>query len=125
VSKTVTIRVPGLKVAVPLPADSLPNDLVPADGPPGEPTIDLVLEGGLTARAKVNGRNYRRMMKQIAEAGAGNVAIVLQGTLRSPAAPGQPFVLADAGFQVNIKTPKPAGFAAGRPESEADELGGG
>jgi hypothetical protein len=54
-SKAATIRVPGFKVTVPLPADSLPRDLVPADGPPGEPTIDLVLEIGLTARAKVNG----------------------------------------------------------------------
>ena len=40
-----TIRVPGLKVAVPLAADVLPRDLVPKDGPAGEPTIELVLEG--------------------------------------------------------------------------------
>lgn len=41
-----TIRIPGLKVAVPLAADALPRDLVPMDGPAGEPTIDLVLDGG-------------------------------------------------------------------------------
>ena len=40
-----TIRVPGLKVAVPLPADALPRDLVPMEGPAGEPVIELVLEG--------------------------------------------------------------------------------
>jgi len=74
-----TIRVPGLKVAVPLPADALPRDLVPMDGPAGEPTIELVLEGGLTAEAKINGKNYRKLLKQIAEQGAGNVAVVLQG----------------------------------------------
>jgi hypothetical protein len=41
-----TIRIPGLKVAVPLAADALPRDLVPMDGPAGEPTIELGLEGG-------------------------------------------------------------------------------
>jgi hypothetical protein len=105
---TATIRVPSLKVAVPLPADALPRDLVPADGPAGEPTIDLALEGTpLVARARVNGKNYRKMLKQIAEHGAGNVAVVLQGVLRPPAAPGGPFVLEGAGFQVNVKAPRP------------------
>ena len=104
-----TIRVTGLKVAVPLAADALPRDLVPMDGPAGEPTIELVLEGSpLTALAKINGKNYRKMLKQIAEHGAGNVAVVLQGVLRPPAAPGGPFVLEGAGFQVNVKTPRPA-----------------
>ena len=106
---TATIRVPGLKVAVLLAADGVPRDLVPMDGPAGDPTLELVLEGGsLTAQAKLNGKNYRKMIKQIAEQGAENIAIVLQGVLRPPAAPGGPFVLEGAGFQVNIKTPKPA-----------------
>ena len=111
-----TIRVPGLKVAVPLPADSLPRDLVPMDGPAGEPIIELILEGGLTAHAKINGKNYRRMIKQIAEQGAANVAVVLQGLLRPPVTPGRPFVLEGAGFQVNVKTPRPA--PAGEEPSE-------
>ena len=69
-----TIKVTGLKVAVPLAADALPRDLVPMDGPAGEPTIDLVHDGGsLTARPKINGKNYRKMIKQIAEQGAANV----------------------------------------------------
>jgi hypothetical protein len=114
---TATIRVPGLKVAVPLAADLLPRDLVPMDGPAGEPTIELVLEGGsLTARAKLNGKNYRKMLKQIAEQGAGNVAVVLQGVLRPPATLGEPFVLEGAGFQVNLKTPRPAEPAREPPE---------
>ena len=104
-----TIKVSGLKVAVPLAADALPRDLVPMDGPAGEPAIELVLEGSaLTALARINGKNYRKMLKQIAEQGAGNVAVVLQGVLRPPAAPGGPFVLEGAGFQVNVKTPRPA-----------------
>jgi hypothetical protein len=106
---TATIRVPGLKVAVPLAADALPRDLVPLDGPAGEPTLELVLEGGsLTARARLNGKNYRKLLKQVAEQGAGNVAVVLQGVLRPPASPGGPFVLEGAGFQVNVKTPRPS-----------------
>ena len=106
---TATIHVPGLKLALPLAADALPRDLVPPDGPAGEPTLELVLEGGsLTARAKLNGKNYRRLLKQVAEQGAGNVAVVLQGVLRPPASPGGPFVLEGAGFQVNLKTPRPA-----------------
>ena len=112
-----TIRVAGWKVAVPLSADALPRDLVPMDGPAGEPTIDLALDGGpLTARARVNGKNYRKMIKQIAELGAANVAVVLQGVLRPPAAPGGPFVLEGAGFQVNVKTPRPADSAEGTPQ---------
>jgi hypothetical protein len=104
-----TIHVPGLKVTVPLAADALPRDLVPTEGPAGEPTLELVLDGGpLTARARLNGKNYRKMLKQIAEHGAGNVVVVLQGVLRPPAAPVGPFVLEGAGFQVNIKTPRPA-----------------
>jgi hypothetical protein len=107
-TKTATIGVPSLKVAVPLAADALPRDLVPPDGPPGEPLLDLVLEGGVTARAKINGRNYRRMLKQVNDHGAANVVIVLQGVLKPPAEPGGPHALLDAGFQVNVRTPKPA-----------------
>jgi hypothetical protein len=113
-----TIHVPGLKVTVPLAADALPRDLVPMEGPAGEPTLDLVLDGTpLTARARLNGKNYRKMLKQIAEHGAGNVVVVLQGVLRPPAAPGGPFVLEGAGFQVNIKTPRPAEPAGEPPQS--------
>ncbi len=113
-----TIHVPGLKVTVPLAADALPRDLVPMEGPAGEPILELVLDGGpLTARARLNGKNYRKMLKQIAEHGAGNVVVVLQGVLRPPAAPGGPFVLEGAGFQVNIKTPRPAEPAGEPPQS--------
>ena len=107
--KKATIQVSGLKVAVPLPADALPKDLVPMDGPAGEPAIELVLEGSnLTAIARCNGKNYRKMLKTIAENGSDAVAVVLQGVLRPPADQGGPYLLEGAGFQVNIKTPRPA-----------------
>jgi hypothetical protein len=113
-----TIHVPGLKVTVPLAADALPRDLVPMDGPAGEPTLELVLDGSpLTAQARLNGKNYRKLLKQVAEHGGGNVVVVLQGMLRPPAAPGGPLVLEGAGFQVNIKTPRPAEPAGELPQS--------
>jgi hypothetical protein len=108
VTKTATIRVSSFKVTVPMAAAALPRDIVPMDGPAGDPTIDLVLEGGLTARVKINGKNYRRMLKQVDEVGADNLAIVLQGTLRAPARPGEPFTLEGAGFAAAVKTPRPA-----------------
>ena len=112
-----TIQVPGWKVAVPLAAEALPRDLVPMDGPAGEPVLDLVLEGGsLAVRAKINGKNYRKMLNQIAEHGADNMAVALQGVLRPPPAPGDPFVLEGAGFQVNVKTPRAAESAVEPPQ---------
>ena len=48
------------------------------------------------------------MLKNIAEHGADNVAVVMQGVLPPPATQGETFVLEGAGFQVNIKTPRPA-----------------
>ena len=113
-----TIHVPGLKVTVPLAADALPQDLVPMEGPAGEPTLELVLDGSpLTARARLNGKNYRKLLKQVAEHGASNVVVVLQGVLRPPASPNGPFVLEGAGFQVNVKTPHPAEPAGEPPQS--------
>src|SRR3954447_10145059 len=106
---TATIQVPGLKVTVPLAAAALPGDLVPMDGPAGEPILDVVLEGGsLTVRARLNGKNVRKLLKQVAEHGPENMAIALQGVLRAPAAAGGPFVLEGAGFQAVVKAPRPA-----------------
>src|SRR3954467_7167602 len=88
VTTTATIRVPGLKVTVPLSAAALPRDLVPMDGPAGEPVLDLVVEGGvLTVRAKLNGKNYRKLLKQIAEHGSDHVAVALLVMMRRPQRP--------------------------------------
>src|SRR3954471_13784843 len=105
--KTATIRVNGLKVAVSLRAAEVPRDLVPMEGPAGEPVIELAREGSsLAVRAKFNGKNYRRMLRTIDEHGPDNVAVVLQGLLRP--AEGGGYMLEGAGFQVNVKTPSPA-----------------
>jgi len=68
-------------------------------------TLVLALEGSnLNICARLSGKNYRKMLKTIAEHGADNVAVALQGVLRDQ---GGTLVLTDAGFQVNVKS-KPA-----------------
>src|SRR4051812_10523690 len=99
-------------------AAALPRDLVPMEGPAGEPTFDIVLEGGsLTVRAKLNGKNYRKLIKQVAEHGAENIALALQGVLKPPTSPGGPFVLEGAGFQAVVKAPRPADSTGEPPQS--------
>jgi hypothetical protein len=113
------IRIRTLKLTIPLDAAALPGDLVPMEGPAGEPVLDLVLEGGsLTLRARLNGRNYRKLLKQVAEHGADRVAVALQGVLRPPAAAGGPFVLEGAGFQAVVKAAPPQTAAGERPTSD-------
>jgi hypothetical protein len=108
-SNKATIPVRGLKLTLPLQADMLPKDLVPADGPTPETFLELALENTpFKALARINAKNYKKMLKTIEDNGAERVVIVLQGTLRAPAAPGGPYVLEGAGFSVNVKTPKPA-----------------
>src|SRR5512135_3803061 len=100
------IQVPGIKVAVPLKSDAIPWNLVPMEGPAGEPILELVLDGSaLTVVARLNGKNYRKMLKTIAEHGKDNVVVVLQGVMRDQ---GGKLYLEGAGFQVNIKSPPPA-----------------
>lgn len=104
-----TINVPSLKVTVPLRADALPRDLVPPEPEPaGSPVLDVALEGGvLVARAKLNGKSVRKALKVVAEHGAEAVVLVLQGALKPPASPGDPFVLEGAGITASVKTPRP------------------
>jgi hypothetical protein len=108
--KIAKLDITGLKVVAVLDPASLPVDLVPFDGPVGEPAIDLILPvpgGSMTVRAKINGKNYKKMIKQIQEVGPSGVATILQGTLRPPQKAGEPFALESAGFQITVKTPKP------------------
>jgi hypothetical protein len=117
--KPAILRVGGLKVALPLPADQLPRNLVPADGPPGSPTLDVIVgDGALVARAQINGKNYRKLMKLVAEHGAAHVTVALQGLLRPPPRAGEPWTLSDAGFQYFTKTRPPAPAAGEPPAAE-------
>jgi hypothetical protein len=92
-----------IKLSVPLRPEGLPA--VPLEGPIGDLTIRLTLEGSsLAIPARVNGKSYRRMIKTVAEKGAGNVAVILQGDLVAPPG-GGPVRLDSAGFQVIVKMP--------------------
>ena len=99
-----------IKLSVPVRAEALPA--VPLEGPIGDLTIRLALEGsGLAISARINGKSYRRMIKTVAEKGAENVAVVLQGELvASPG--GGPVRLDAAGFQVIVKAPATPGADA-------------
>ncbi|MBV8075384.1 MAG: hypothetical protein JO284_03270 [Planctomycetaceae bacterium] len=99
-----TIRLKGLKVATPIAADEVPLDLVPPDGPAGNPAITLELEGvGPVCTAVLNGKSYRRMLKALAERGPEGVTILLQGTLK-PGPAGLP-VLEGAGISAVPRSP--------------------
>jgi hypothetical protein len=109
VKQHATVKIPSLKVVVPFKVADIPQHLVPAEGPPGEPVLVLALENSnLNIGARLSGKNYRKMLKTIAEHGADNVAVTLQGVLRDQ---GGTLLLTDAGFQVNVKN-KPATSAA-------------
>jgi hypothetical protein len=117
-SKTVRIRVKGLKVNTLIAPASLPADMVGAEGQPaGSPVILLEIEGSpLVIRAAMNGKSMRRALKVIADLGAENVIAVLQGNLGAPTKPGGPYELQSAGLAVTPKTPKPADTAPQAPK---------
>ena len=99
----IPIAVRKIKLSVPLKPDGLPG--VPMDGPIGDLTLRLALEGSSFAvPARVNGKSYRRMLRTVVEKGAENVAVILQGDLVAPPG-GGPVRLDSAGFQVVVKAP--------------------
>jgi hypothetical protein len=102
------IRVKGLKINTLLSPEALPADLVPPEpAPAGDPILELELEGGsLIVAARLNGKSYRRALKAIAEQGAANLLVTLQGNLKPPAVAGGPFLLDAAGLAVVVKAPK-------------------
>ncbi|MBV8611448.1 MAG: hypothetical protein JO034_28895 [Singulisphaera sp.] len=114
-AKHATIRLKGLKVMQPIPAELVPRDLVPPDGPAGNPAITLELEGvGPVCTAVFNGKSYRRMLKALTERGPEGVTILLQGTLK-PGPSGLP-VLEGAGISAVPRT------SAAPPERTAGEV---
>src|SRR3954470_10450235 len=96
----IPIAVKKIKISVPLKPEGLPG--VPLEGPIGDLTLRLALEGsGFSVSARINGKSYRRMIKTVAEKGAENVTVILQGDL--VAVPSGGAVLESAGFQVVVK----------------------
>jgi hypothetical protein len=106
-----TIHVGGLKIASLIPADALPADLVPPEPQPaGRAIFEVALEGsGLVLRVECNGKAVRKALKAIAEHGPEGVNVLLQGTIKPPARPGDRLRLEDAGLSATPKAAKPAG----------------
>jgi hypothetical protein len=99
-----TVPVKGLKVTTLIAPGVLTPDLVPPEpAPAGEVQIDLDLAGKLTAHALLNGKSVRKALKTIAEHGADNVVVLLQGNLIPGDVPGS-FVLDCPGLSVQPKT---------------------
>ncbi len=95
-----TLRVPAVKVTLPLRPDQLPRDVVPREGGPNvEIELTIEVEGGqrpLSITAVFNSRNYRRAVKAIDEHG-GNAMVLIQGRLTGTGE------LLDAGIAVQAK----------------------
>jgi hypothetical protein len=106
-----TIHVRGLKIASLIPADALPADLVPPEPQPaGRAIFEVALEGsGLVLRVECNGKAVRKALKTIAEHGAEGVNLLLQGTIKPPARPGDRLQLEGAGLSAMPKGSKPGG----------------
>jgi hypothetical protein len=121
----ITIPVKGLRINTLLAPALIPQDLVPPEpAPAGQVTIELQLEGSpLVVRATLGGKGVRRALKVIAEHGANNVNVLLQGTLKPAATPGGPFLLDGAGL---VATPKvtPASQDLPQPAPAAPREGG-
>ena len=90
--KMTTIHVQGLKIASLIPPDALPADLVPPEPQPaGRAIFEVALaDSGLVLRVECNGKAVRKALKAIAEQGADGVNLLLQGTIKPPAKPGDP-----------------------------------
>gem|GEM_PF-4325626 len=95
-----TIRVPSVKVTLPLRPDQLPRDVLPREGGPNvEIELTIEVEGGqrpLLITAVFNSRNYRRAVKAIDEHG-GSATVLIQGRLTGAGE------LLDAGIAVQAK----------------------
>jgi hypothetical protein len=113
--KDLVIPVKGLKINTLLNPAALPADLVPPEPQPaGTPVIVLALEGSpLQVRASLNGKSVRRALKTIAEYGAENCNVVLQGNLKVSPQAGGGYILDAAGLTATPKVAKPAEPAPG------------
>jgi len=91
----VSIKTKALKITAVVP----PADLKPV--PPGADVV-LALEvgDGMKATAKLNPKSYRKALATVAELGAENVAVIVQGQMTRPG------VIESAGIVAQPKKPK-------------------
>ena len=91
----VSVKIKALKVTAVVP----PADLKPL--PPGADVV-LALEvgDGIKAMVKLNPKSYRKALATIAELGAENVAVIVQGQMTRPG------VIEGAGIVAQPRKPK-------------------
>src|SRR3954453_20838164 len=91
----VSVKIKALKLTAVVP----PADLKPL--PPGaDVVLALDVGDGMTAMAKLNPKSYRKALATIAELGAENVAVIVQGQMT------QPGVIVGAGIVAQPRKPK-------------------
>jgi hypothetical protein len=79
-----------------------PNELLTVPAPEGQARVTLIVAfPDRTVKADIGTKSLRRAQTAIREAGADNVAIILQGTLVAGD------VITEAGLSAQPKTPKP------------------
>ena len=90
-----SVKIKALKVTAVVP----PADLKPL--PPGaEVVLALEVGDGMKAMAKLNLKSYRKALATIAELGAENVAVIVQGQMTRPG------VIEGAGIVAQLRKPK-------------------
>jgi hypothetical protein len=91
----VSVKIKALKVTAVVP----PADLKPL--PPGaEVVLALEVGDGMKAMARLNPKSYRKALATIAELGAENVAVIIQGQMTRPG------LIEGAGIVAQPKKPK-------------------
>jgi hypothetical protein len=107
------IQVHGLNVTTLINSAELIGLTPPEPAPADEVTLDLaVADMPLVVRARLGGRAVRKAEKAVAQHGPDGCIALLQGNLKSPAAPGEPYQLDGAGLSVQPKLQRPAEGAA-------------
>jgi hypothetical protein len=98
------VTVQTLKITIPIKPSDLPATLVPAEPlPTGNPVLNVQLQGtDVVVPVFLSGKNARKTLKTVAQHGAENVNLVINGVLKPGALGG--WVVDSASFQVFVKS---------------------
>ena len=93
-----------LRITIPLKPSDLPATLVPAEpAPVGNPVLNVQLQGtDVVVPVYLSGKNARKTLKTVAQHGAENVNMVVNGVLKPGVQGG--WIVDSASFQVFVKS---------------------
>ena len=99
-----SVTVSTLKIVIPIKPQDIPATLVPPEpAPVGNPVLNVQLQGtDVVVPVYLSGKNARKTLKTVAQHGAENVNMVVNGVLKPGAQGG--WVVAEASFQVFVKS---------------------